>query len=373
MKKIKVLHVGVDNIGHGGRSTVAFNLTDAMSSEQIKNDFLAEKKIDNVYEQKIKENNGEIVYLGNLSNNKIIRKAQRANRIVKVLKENKYDIVHIHGDDAWEVANTTILTKLAKIPNIIVHAHSSGNADQGLIKKMLINLFRPVLNQKKYTKFAVTNEAALYMYGSLKDVKVIRNGIHVERYRYDANIRKEMRKILSLNPNFVIGCVARMTPVKNHYFLIDVFKKVLDMERNAKLVLVGNGELSDKIKEYVCKSNLGSQVLFLGNRKDVSDIMQALDVFVLPSIHEGLGLVNIEAQSAGLPCVVSDGVPQSAKVLDDFKFLSLKESKEKWAQEILKFKNFNRIDTTEKINQAEYNIKDTAEIIGNIYLKLVTN
>lgn len=373
MKEIKVLHVGVDNIGHGGRSTVAFNLTDAMSSDQMENDFLAEKKIDDVYEQKIKGNGGKVVYLGNLSNNKIIRKVQRAHRIVKALKENKYDIIHIHGDDAWEVANTTILTKLVQVPNVIVHAHSSGNANQGLVKKMLINLFKPVLSKKKYTKFAVTDEAALYMYGSLKDVKIIRNGIHVEKYKYNVNIRKEMRKTLSLNHNYVIGCVARMSPVKNHYFLIDVFKKVLDMEQSAKLVLVGSGELFNKVKEYVHENNFDKQVLILGDRQDVSEIMQALDVFVLPSIHEGLGLVNIEAQSAGLPCVVSDGIPQSAKVLDDFEFLSLKEPKEKWAQEILKFKNFNRVDTTKKINQIGYNIKNTAEIIEKVYLQLVTN
>ncbi|MCV3320371.1 glycosyltransferase [Pediococcus pentosaceus] len=373
MKKIKVIYTGADNIGYGGRSTIAFNLANSMSMSKIKIDFLASKKIDSTFEQSIVSNGGQIVSLGKFSNNKIIRKVQRAWRIIKVLKKNKYDIIHIHADDGWEAINTTILAKFAGVTKIIVHGHSSGSTDQSYIKKILISLFRPVMKHSKYIKFAVTKESALYMFGTLKNVHIIRNGIHVEKYKYDLDIRNKVRKELKLENNYTIGCVARFSAIKNHKFLIDVFKKILVIKKNAKLVLVGGGELFDEIKKYVDQNNLQSSVLFLGNRKDVNRIMQALDVFVLPSVHEGLGLVNIEAQAAGLPCIVSNGIPRSAKVLKSFEFLSLEGPTSEWVNEILKYENFKRSNTVKNVIEAGYDINNSAKEVEELYVKSMSN
>nr|WP_264294321.1 glycosyltransferase [Pediococcus acidilactici] len=206
------------------------------------------------------------------------------------------------------------------------------------------------------------------MFGSLKDVHIVQNGIDIRKYTFNSQIRHKQLKKMNIKNDFVVGCVARLTKVKNLSFLVDVFNDISVLKKNSKLILVGDGELLSTLKNQVKKDKIEDKVLFLGNKKNVNDIMQAFDVFVLPSFHEGLGLVNIEAQASGLPCVVSTGIPKAAKVLDTFTFLSLKDSKKIWVNKILELQKAKREDTSQKMLEAGYDIKKSAKEIEEMYV-----
>ncbi|MEE6667705.1 glycosyltransferase [Pediococcus acidilactici] len=368
MNTIKVLQVGADNIGHGGRSTIAFNLTNNMDPKKISNDFLAFEKIDDFYRKKVKDNGGKIVYLGSLTGNKFKRKIIRLRRTFNLLKQEKYDVLHVNADNALEAYSTAIIGKLAGIQKILIHAHAAGESgEKDSLKNFLIKICRMLIKSDTYKKVAVSKESAEYMFGSLKGVHIVQNGVDIEKYTFNPQIRKKQLQKMDIENDFVIGCVARLTRVKNLSFLIEIFNDILDVRENSILILVGDGELLSSLKKQVKKYKIEDKVLFLGNQKNVNEIMQAFDVFVLPSFHEGLGLVNIEAQASGLPCVVSTGIPKAAKVLDNFTFLSLKDSKNIWVNKILELQDSKREDTSRKMLEAGYDIKNSAKKIEEMY------
>lgn len=371
MEKIRVLVVGADNIGFGGRSTIAYNLAINMNEQCIENDFLTFKKIDPYFERRIVGKGGEIFRVVTAKRNSIFRKILTAKKVIKIMKKNQFDIVHIHADTAIEAMRTIILCRLSTNAKIIIHAHSSGSAEKAShIKRLINNICEYLIRNEKYVKCAVTQDAAKYMFGDpiapLK-VNIVHNGIELEKYTFNLKIREKLRVKLKLQNYFVVGCVARFTKIKNFFFLLNLFRELLNKEEQAKLVLVGDGPLKPEVKEYAKKIGIQENVLFLGNRKDVANILQTFDVFVLTSIHEGLGLVNIEAQASGLPCVVSDGIPREAKILRSFSFMNLSSKKIKWVNKILETRNYKRKDTNEKIKFAGYDIVDSANFMQKIY------
>lgn len=370
---IRVLHVGVDNIGHGGRSTIAYNLAINMNEKKIKNDFLAFKKIDAEYRNQLENNNGKVIFIEQHNKNRLMRKITTAINVIRAMKDNKYDVIHIHSDTAIESFKTIILAKFARVNGICIHAHTTGSEKKNnSIKKNITILCQKLISNSKYLKLACTDQAADYMYGKyISDVNIINNGIDIEKYAYNSRIREKVRKELEITNDFVIGCVARLTTVKNHMFLLNVFNLILTKNSDAKLLLVGEGPLLQELKDYAAKLKIEDNIIFLGNRDDVPNIMQAMDAFVLPSLFEGLGLVNIEAQAAGLPCVVSSGVPEAARILKSFTFLSLDSGYKVWADKILSFESFKRIDTSNEIKEANYDIKSSSNKVQSLYCDLV--
>lgn len=369
--RIKVLHTGADNIGHGGRSTIAFNLAISMDESVVQNDFLAFKNIDKEYKDKIEELGNEIVRVKNTSKNPFVRKIKTLVEVVKRIENRGYTVVHIHADDALEAMKVIVLAKIAKIPVIIVHAHSSGGERQRNNKliRAITWICKKILNHEAYIKLAVTEPAARYMYDKLDKVEFIRDGINVKKYSFDKKVRRKLRNEFELADSLVIGNVARFSPVKNHLFLIDVFSEIVNKTPHAKLLLVGEGDLKQDVQKYAFNKGVAEKVQFLGNRKDVEKILQAIDVFVLPSLHEGLGLVNIEAQASGLTCFVSNGVPKEAKILDSFTFLDLNMGAQKWAEKIQKFKVCNRQYAGQQVASAGYDINISANKVQEIYVK----
>ena len=199
--------------------------------------------------------------------------------------------------------------------------------------------------------------------------EVIKNGIEPERFSYKPEVRLTKRKELGIDNNFIIGHVGHLSPEKNHVFLLQIFSKIIEQIPSAKLVLVGNGCLENKLKKIVTERNLSNDVLFLGPRNDVPDLLQVFDLFILPSLFEGLGIVAIEAQAAGLPCLLADTLPQEAFICN-YKSLSLDEPDE-WISSALTFiNNFKRKDTTSQINDRGFASKDVATEIQNYYFQL---
>ena len=214
-------------------------------------------------------------------------------------------------------------------------------------------------------------ESGKWLYGEKNKSRFImlNNAIDAASYTYDLSKRVELRRQLGLADELVIGHVGRFNPQKNHPFLLDIFAALLKKEPNAVLLLVGGGEGMSKMQEKAQELGIAEHVHFLGVRSDVTDLMQAMDVFVFPSLYEGLGIALIEAQAAGLPCVVSDTIPHEAYLTDLVDSESLSAPAEKWAEKILAKRAIPRADRRAEIAAHGFDITTEAVKLQEFYLK----
>ena len=223
--------------------------------------------------------------------------------------------------------------------------------------------------------FACGQDAGRWMFGKRK-FTIIPNGRNLKKYEYDTEKRIEYRNKLGiLSDALVIGHVGRFNRQKNHEYLVRVFSEVYKKNRNSYLVLVGTGEKVEEIKILVKKLELGKNVIFTGVIENVSDYLSAFDVMLLPSLYEGLPLVVIEWQIAGLPCIVSDTVTKECAITSLVKFESIKKKPEVWANDIRNLTLQNRNDSKEaifkEIKMTGYDIESGAEKLKNLYIMLV--
>ncbi|MEK5214649.1 glycosyltransferase [Psychrobacillus sp. FSL H8-0487] len=210
--------------------------------------------------------------------------------------------------------------------------------------------------------------AAKEMFGKNEHI-LIKNAIPAKEYIYNDKIRKEVRTQYGLEKKFIIGHVGRLSYSKNHEFLLKIFVNIHEKNKDAILLLVGDGELRNDIEKKIEELGLKEHVILTGVRNDISRLLQAMDVFVFPSHFEGLGIVAIEAQASGLPCVISDTIPQEALITNDIKQVSLNVGVEVWAETILNYKDsFNRKNTYQEINNAGYDIKEESSKLEQLYL-----
>jgi len=247
------------------------------------------------------------------------------------MKTEKYDIVHCH----MTLTNfiPLIVAKLCKVPVRISHSHLAGE-DNGLKNKIVHGVYKKLGKMNATHYFACGQEAGKYLFGA-SDFKVLHNAIDLAKYKFNPKVRAEKRKKLGIKEEFVIGHIGRFTRQKNHTFLLEIFKKVLSEAPSAKLVLAGDGELYNEVKEHISRLNMEKNVIMLGNVDKVEHILQTFDMFVLPSLFEGLPLVLLEAQASGTACIASDNVAGEAKVNENVKFLSRTLSAGEWCKEIL--------------------------------------
>ena len=374
---IKVLHIGADNIGYGGRSVIAFNLAQHMNNKIIHNDFLALKKINNYFERLINDTNGKILEVSIIKSTPRIKfEVERTRKIIKAIKTEKYDIVHIHADHAYEAMKSVWIAQKAGVKKFVIHAHTAGNnKDYSVLKKCIIHFCQIIIARQTYMQVACSNEAALYLFGKKNRNKkyIINDGIDSSLFKYDSSSRKKKREYLGFKEDeLVIGCVGRLAPSKNHIYLLRVFEEIKKIEPNARLILIGDGELKEKLRNVCKNKGLTESVNFLGNRNDVPELMQAMDVFVLPSLFEGFGIVNIEAQCAGLPCVLSDGIPKSVKITELVTFLPLELKPEIWAETILYLVMQNqRADRSSDVCNTGFDIRTSGKKVEEIYCKMM--
>lgn len=356
---VRVLHI-VTNMDRGGLETMLMNYYRHMDREKIQFDFLEHRRDRAAYDDEIESLGGRIFRLPRL--NPLSSDYFHAlNAFFAAHPE--YRIVHSHLD--CMSAYPLCAAKNAKVPVRIAHAHSTSQDRNWklvfkLISKKLISLYTTDL-------FACSADAGEWMFGT-KDVHILPNAIDIERYAFNLLIRNQTKKALGLDDAFVIGHVGRFSAVKNHSFLTDVFAQIKRQEPNSKLLLVGAGSEMQAVQQKVKALGLGADVIFTGVRNDVANLMQAMDVFVFPSLHEGLGIVLIEAQAAGLPCVVSDTIPREAYLTDLVTAEKLSSSVEKWAEKILKKRDFPRTDRRDEIAAHGFDITTEAVKLQEFYI-----
>lgn len=360
---IRVLHV-VTYMGRGGLETMLMNYYRNIDRSKVQFDFLVHRSFEADYDKEIEALGGKIYYLPNL--NPFSRTyLKRLDLFFKQHKE--YKIVHSHLDCMAGIPLK--YAKLNGVPVRIAHAH---NSNQTKDKKYLLKLYFK-RNIPKYATvlFACSEEAGQWMFGGA-EFKVLYNAIDARQYVYNESIRNDIRKRLNIEVDtIVIGHVGRFSPQKNHDFLIDVFVKLKKSKPNSKLILVGIGELQDRIKDKVNSVGLTEDVIFAGLRKDVPEILQAMDVFVFPSLFEGLGMANIEAQAAGLPCIISERVPvECVKTNGLVKQIRLNESAEQWALQIIESTHLKRRNTFDEIKASGFDVQVNAKKLESFYLGL---
>ena len=369
---IRILHI-VGRMDRGGIETMIMNLYRNINRDKVQFDFLAHYGREAVYNDEIRKLGGRIYEMPALKDEnhvyywRIVTYVKALNAFFR--KHKEYKIIHCH------MTNTAaIYMPIAKKYGVtcrIAHSHNT-HGKAGLLGFVTNLLQKPIY--KCATDWFACSKAAAYWFYPKNDVDsgkvtIIPNAVDAQKFRYSPNTRKEMRINLKVEDKMVIGCVARFRFEKNQIFLLSVLQEALKIEPKAVLLFAGDGPEEDVVKRKAVELGLQDKVLFLGMRSDIPNILQAMDVFALPSLWEGMPVSGIEAQAAGLRCVVSTGTTQEMNVLDMVEFVSLDESTEKWAVMLVKAAKTPRQDTYEQIKAAGYDINVTAPWLQEFYLK----
>lgn len=277
-----------------------------------------------------------------------------------------YDVVHVHSG-----SKNYYILKAAKrwnIPVRVAHAHNTGFQSKNPISILLGNFLKIPMKKNATHLVGCSKMACEWLFGKgcveRGEARVILNAIDCKLFIYNEAVRQEVRKELHLENKFVLGHVGRFENQKNHTFLLDIFAEVVKMKPESRLVLVGIGSLMEAMKAKANALGLADKVIFLGFRSDRERIMQAMDSFVFPSLYEGLSVVLIEAQASGMPVFVSDSTTTEVSYSPYIKFLSLKQSAQEWAEEIVKQGTVERKDMSKTIQKAGFEIN---EMIDNLY------
>lgn len=356
---IRILHV-LQRMEAGGTQALLMNLYRNIDKEKVQFDFLVEYPNKQFYDDEITEMGGKIYYT-NVRNDYNLIKYQKQLR--KILKENNYKIIHVH---AFTIGFITLRTaKECGVPVRIAHSHNNETVrDKKFIFKKIMQKIYPIYATDL---FACSEEAGKYLFGN-KKYTVLNNSIDTSKFIKDEKVRKEVRNELGVSDNFVIGNVGRLHPQKNQIFLIDIFKEVIKEKKNAKLLIVGQGPLESQIRQHIRELDLTNDVILMENRKDINRVYQAMDIFVLPSLFEGLGIVAIEAQTAGLPVICSNGVAKEACITKNSMRLNLNDGINIWIDNILNFNTDKNEDILKKIVGAGYDIQDNAKKMQLYYI-----
>lgn len=341
---VNILHItyGVDC---GGVEAAIYNYYSKLDRTSFHFDVLSQmdkgQNVSNdLFAKKFRDLGSEVYYVPSKSWN--LKACIRQS--FKIFKRKKYDIVHIHmghGSLAY-----VLIAKLCGIKRVIVHSHIAFDTTGWAVKKTT-RVMAVLLKFFKTYKAACSREAAMQAWPG-EEAYVMNNAIDVQAYIPNKKTRGIVRDELNLGDSTAICAVSRFVESKQHSFLIDIFSAYLALDEKAKLVLIGNGELEETIKNKVKRMNFQDKVLFLGSRPDVPQLLQGMDAFVLPSRFEGFGMVYVEAQLAGLPTFAIEGaVPQSVKLTDCFFTIDKESGAEVWANTISR--NIAKKPDTEKL------------------------
>lgn len=353
----------------GGVESVVMNYYRHIDRNKIQFDFICDKDSTNIPYEEIQKLGGKVILVPPYQN--VIRYHRELKR---VLKDENYKIVHSHINTLSVFS--LFAAKCAGVPVRIAHSHSTTNK-----KEKKRNLLKQVL--RPFSKFFATNYmccselAGRWLFGNKEydkgNVYLLNNAIDLDNFSYNEKTRKNKRKELEINNNtLVIGHIGRFVEQKNHRFLIDIFNEIHKKETDSILLLTGQGPLEEELKEKVNSLGLNDSVRFLGQRNDANELYQAFDVFVLPSLYEGLPVVGVEAQAAGLLCVLSSDMTKETKLLESTTIVTLDESAERWGTIILdKFSKYQRKDTREEISKNSFDIKEEAIKLENQYKKYI--
>lgn len=325
---IRVLQC-VNNMARAGLETMLMNYYRHIDREKIQFDFLMHRQERSDYDDEIESMGGRIYRAPRLY-------PQNYPAYFSYMKQffrdhPEYKIIHSHIDAMSYLP--LLAAKKANVPVRIAHSHNT--AIDRDFKYPLKQLFRMGIANVANEYAACGEEAGRFLFVN-HPFRVIPNAIDASKFRFSDTIRTGKREELGLKNKFVVGHVGRMSYQKNHIFLLDIFEEIVGRRSDAVLILIGVGTKETEIRRKADKKGLTDRIIFMGNRSDVNELYQAMDIFLLPSLFEGIPVVGIEAQFSGLPCVFSDKVPSEVQVSEKCSFLELTQPVAAWAEEVMK-------------------------------------
>ena len=354
----------ISSLNTGGAETFLMKVYRSLDRSKYRMDFVVSD--DGFYDEEVLELGGKIYHVP-------LRTAHPFKvfgAIRRIVKENQYHSVLKLGNSPLCVTDLIA----AKMGGAEICAMRSCNAPTNLSFKQKATdfVFRPILNGVANVKLAPSDLAACYTFGEKRsrrgEVQFLHNGVDLGVFCYDDMARERIREEFSLVGKTVIGHVGRFNKQKNHKFLLSVFSEIKKKDENAKLLLVGTGELEESIRAQASELGVLEDIVFTGVRRDVPALLSAMDVFVFPSKYEGLGVVLVEAQTNGLYCFASARIPQECKISNRIEFLSIEDAT-LWAENILdNGTQVERATCWEEIADTRFDIKSSAKKLQAYYL-----
>ena len=356
----RVLHFQ-GRMGKGGAETFMMNAYRSIDRLEYQFDFVIYEDFKDVtpYHEEIKKLGGNIYITANPNKNII----KYIKDVKKILSENDFDIVHNEiffggGINLW-------LANKAGIKKRIAHSHATSDGKGNKFPYGLVRTFLNKLLKKNATDFlACSHEAGVGLFGDNEDFIVIPNGIDLKKYNSVNKTKEELKERLVIPSNaFVIGHIGRFEDQKNHRFLLQIFEYILIKHPNTYLLSVGTGNLEEEIKMLSEQNGIDSHTLFLGERNDIDLLMNTMDVFLLPSLYEGLPIVAIEAQAAGVKLVLSDEVSRDTILSENVEFVGLQDPLESWERAVME--GDTRNEPLPKL--FEFDMEKSTQLLTTVY------
>ena len=372
MEPIRILQIFGEPFSNGGQESYILNMYQHMDRTRMQFDIFTPFTIRNEARRELFESlDGHIWAAGrpfNEDNNRYFRE-----EVDTFLREHHYAIVHIHSGSTYALMIGSKLARRYGAKNVIVHSHCGGFVN--LKYKVVRVLSRRALLKYPTTYYACSHLAARWKFPTpiIKKQRytVLKNAVDTRLIHFDPTVREQYRSDMGLENQLVIGHVGRFAVQKNHRFLVEIFKELVQLRPDARLLLAGEGILEEEIRQLVHTYGLDEHVQFLGIRRDVAQLMNAFDVFLLPSFFEGLPVVGVEAQATGLPVVTSTGVTPELPLPDLAQYIPLDESPRAWAEQVIAAADQPRRNTTQEIIDCGYDVQVAAHYMQTRYEEMI--
>lgn len=362
---VNILYVNGGPMNRGGIETFMMNYVRHMDSNVVHIDFAVTGIQKGAYDDELISLGCKIYRLPKKSKHPIAYQ----RKLREVFSNNKYEIVHSHAD-----AMSCWILKIAKengVPVRIAHSHNTQHLTTNPIKFQINEFARKNINKYATNRFACSDEAGKWLFGD-SPFRVIHNAINTSDFEFNKSKRKALREKYSISDaTILLGHVGRFDTQKNHVFLIDMFAELVKRNDSYKLMCVGDGWLRDDIEKQIKEKNLTEKVLLAGQQENAKDFYNAFDIYIFPSLFEGLGFVLIEAQANGLTCISSDGVPQETNLSGADKMYYLPCEKQVWIDKLLELGKPDRYDGGKYVVEQGYDIIHEAKKLEDVYLTLV--
>lgn len=356
---IRVLHI-LGGLGSGGAEALIMNWYRNIDRTKVQFDFLV-RSDDSNYVDEIERMGGRIFRTASFPRHFI----QNYKETDQVLQKKEWEVIHVHGNAAIYVLPLVLANKYG-YKKVIMHSHSV--SAQKSIYGLIHRLNRKRLPALSDVMLACSEDAGKWMFEGNNGYAVLKNGIEIEAFRFDAQKRKQIREQYNLQDCFVIGNVGRFSAPKNHERMLRIFKRIREKNSKAVLLLVGDGELFARIQTQAEELGIAKTVVFAGRQKDVGAFLSAMDVFVFPSLWEGLGNVLVEAQANGLQCVSStEATVNEVQITARLHTVSLAETDEVWADTVLFGMGKDRECAYKEVADAGYDSREVARTLETIY------
>lgn len=362
-RPIRILHCVVGSMNIGGIENMLMQMYRNIDRTKIQFDFLVHDYNENYYEKEIKKLGGKIYRIPYISRSPL----KHIREFKTLLKEHpEYKIIHIHTTYSIMITDAREAKKLGR--KVIIHSH---NSDANFKRKIIHNLLKIKFSKYADYKVACSSIAGKWMFPNKDLVNVIfwPNAKRLEKYKFSSEIRKKIRKKEKVENSFIIGNVGRLSYQKNQELLIDIFSEIIKKKSDSILWLVGDGEDRKKLENIIKKKGIEKNVRFWGNVDNVNELLFAMDVFVLTSRYEGLGIVLIEAQATGVPVVIPSCIPKEVCLDKEIKIIKKIDDINDWVNKILNI-NSKRNEKYELIDKSDFNILSWINKVEDFYLAI---